>query len=100
MVVRRPGAFGGPHTSVTEPGEDVLGDVAVPAFAAGSAIVPVADGLPPPATDPAPEPPHPATDRARAAASMIADVALKAMCEPPRLSWYWNHYVYFDIVSA
>jgi len=70
MAVRRPGAFGGPHTSVTEPGKAELGDVAVPAFA-----------------DLAPEPPHPATDRARAAASMIADVALKAMCEPPRLSW-------------
>jgi len=50
----------------------VLEDVVVPALA---------DGLPPPATDPAPEPPHPATDRARAAASMIADVALKAICE-------------------
>ena len=41
----------------------------------------------PPATDPAPEPPHPATDRARAAVSMLADIALKAMCEPPRSSW-------------
>jgi hypothetical protein len=83
MVVTRPGASGGPQTSVTGPGGDVLAEVTVPPLAVGFTTVPVADGLPPPATDPAPEPPHPATDTARAAASMIADVALKAMCGPP-----------------
>src|SRR5512146_78099 len=99
MAVRRPGASGGPHTSVTGPGDDVLEGVAVPALAADSAAVAVA-GSPPRAGDPATEPRHPATDKAKTTATMIADVARKAMQAPPRLSWYWLHYVCFDIVSV